>query len=108
VMERNRVLYDCCQNDCVVFRKTSDHDLSEAIVCPECVTPRFAGSLEHGTRIPHKVFMHMPVRDSVRLLYAQRHLAKHLPIDHTRCRPPFLRPRDTVWSDIYWGLSGVL
>ena len=58
--------YDCCVNDCVIFRDSRSHQYSQLKECPECKEPRF----KSGTSIPRKRFKYLPLEPRIRRLFA--------------------------------------
>lgn len=67
------VKYDCCVNDCVIFRDSSLEKFSKLRECPVCDKPRF----EQGSKnISRKTFKYLPVETRIRRLFAnkQHHL----------------------------------
>jgi hypothetical protein len=49
--------YDCCVNDCLVFRESTDGDFNDLEQCPECEEGRYLP----GSKTARKVFKYLPI-----------------------------------------------
>lgn len=49
--------YDCCINDCVIFRQCSEGSFESLTHCPECDTERY----HPQTKVARKTFKYIPI-----------------------------------------------
>ena len=66
--------YDCCVNDCVVFRDSSSGKYSKLKECPVCKEPRFQSACRSKS-VPFKRFKYLPVETRVRRLFANEQMS---------------------------------
>lgn len=66
--------YDCCVNDCVLFRNTTSVDYSNMTKCPKCGEDRY----EPYSRIARKRFKYVPIQARLRRMFGNKTMSKHL------------------------------
>ena len=66
--------YDCCVNDCIVFRNCSDGKFKDLIACPKCDSDRYYPS----TKIAKKRFKYIPLAPRIKRMFANETVSELL------------------------------
>ena len=85
--------YDCCINDCVLFRDSASGTYSKMTVCPKCGEKRY----EPHSKIARKRFKYIPIRPRLRRMFGNKTMSKHLQ-SHKHMNA---NDTDTVMSDLH-------
>jgi len=87
--------YDCCVNDCVLFRDSASGTYSKMAVCPKCGEERF----EPHSKIARKKFKYILIRPRLRRMFGDKTMSKHLQSHkHTNATSS---DTDTIMSDLH-------
>jgi len=66
--------FDCCVNDCILFRDSDGKNFSTNTVCPVCKEDRY----KQGTKIPQKKFKYIPLSPRLKRLFGNETSSKLL------------------------------
>lgn len=66
--------YDCCSNDCIVFRNSAKGDFKDLDVCPKCGTTRY----QPCTTVAKKQFKYIPLAPRLKRMYADKRISEIL------------------------------
>ena len=66
--------FDCCVNDCVIFRNSSNENLLSASNCPKCGENRY----EPFTQVPRKKFKYIPLAPRLKRMFANKKISELL------------------------------
>lgn len=66
--------YDCCVNDCVVYRNCAKGDFSSLTTCPICNTDRY----EPNTKLARKKYKYIPIGPRIRRMFSDASVSKLL------------------------------
>lgn len=66
--------YDCCPNDCIIFRNCSEGSFESLIDCPKCGSERF----HPHTRVARKKFKYLPLAPRIKRMFANKNVSELL------------------------------
>ena len=66
--------YDCCVNDCIIFRKCAEGDSSHLSSCPKCDEPRY----HPCSKVARKKFKYIPLAPRIKRMFANKTVSKLL------------------------------
>ena len=66
--------YDCCVNDCIIFRKCAEGDSSHLSSCPKCDEPRY----HPCSKVARKKLKYIPLAPWFKRMFANKTVSKLL------------------------------
>ena len=66
--------YDCCINDCIIFRNCSDGAFKDLTTCPKCDSARYYSH----TKIAKKRFKYIPLATRIKRMFANETVSELL------------------------------
>ena len=95
--------FDCCENDCIIYRNSCKGDLKDLVACPECNTPRYYPNTSNAK----KTFKYIPLAPRLNRMFANERISKLLQ-DHSKKSPSLEEMslvddlhRSTAWKELY-------
>ena len=73
--------YDCCVNDCVVFRKCFEGNYENLEECPKCMELRY----KNHTKIARKTFKYIGLKSRLQRLFSDARMSEKLQSHKTDC-----------------------
>lgn len=66
--------FDCCSNDCIVYRNSSRGEFKDLNKCPKCGTSRF----QPGTSSARKTFKYIPLIPRIKRMFSNKKVSEIL------------------------------
>ena len=66
--------FDCCVNDCIIFRKSAERDFSDLSSCPKCDEPHY----QPRFKIVGKKFKYIPLAPRFQRMFANKKVSELL------------------------------